>query len=90
MPVLGGAGPGRDPLFDGPARPERLYRRIHHPAGRVRFAHYLGDPGWPLAATLGVILAAIYLLSMFEKVFLGRAMQEENPQLQDMTPARNR
>ncbi len=42
-------------------------------------------PWLALAATLGVILAAIYLLTMFEKVFLGRAMQEENSQLKDIT-----
>ena len=33
-----------------------------------------------------MILAAVYLLTMFEKVFLGRAMQEENSQLKDITP----
>ena len=42
-------------------------------------------PWLALAATLGVILAAIYLLTMFEKVFLGRAMQEENLQLKDIS-----
>jgi len=42
-------------------------------------------PWLALAATLGVILAAIYLLTMFEKVFLGRVLQEENLQLKDIT-----
>jgi NADH-quinone oxidoreductase subunit M len=42
-------------------------------------------PWLALAGTLGVILAAIYLLTMYEKVFLGRAMQEENSQLKDIT-----
>ncbi len=37
------------------------------------------------AATLGVILAAIYLLFMFEKVFLGPITHEENKQLRDIS-----
>lgn len=35
-------------------------------------------------ATLGVILAAVYLLVMFEKVFLGRVTVEENLTLKDI------
>jgi len=42
-------------------------------------------PWLALAATLGVILAAVYLLTMYEKVFLGKAMQEENLQLKDIS-----
>jgi NADH-quinone oxidoreductase subunit M len=37
-------------------------------------------------ATLGVILAAIYLLWMFQKVFLGPLDKEENARLTDLTP----
>ena len=37
-------------------------------------------------AALGVILAAIYLLSMFQKVFLGPLDKEENKRLADLTP----
>ncbi len=35
-------------------------------------------------ATLGVVLAAVYLLWMFEKVFLGPVTHEENKNLQDV------
>jgi NADH-quinone oxidoreductase subunit M len=35
-------------------------------------------------ATLGVILAAVYLLFMFEKVFLGPVRHEENSRLKDI------
>ncbi|MEK7682477.1 MAG: NADH-quinone oxidoreductase subunit M [Chloroflexota bacterium] len=37
-------------------------------------------------AAVGVILAAIYLLSMFQKVFLGPLDKEENKRLADLTP----
>jgi NADH-quinone oxidoreductase subunit M len=36
------------------------------------------------AATLGVILAAVYLFLMFEKVFLGAVTKEENAHLRDI------
>jgi NADH-quinone oxidoreductase subunit M len=38
------------------------------------------------AAALGVILAAVYLLSMFEKVFLGAVTHPENAHLPDASP----
>jgi len=37
-------------------------------------------------ATIGVILAAIYLLTMFQKVFLGPLDNEKNKKLADITP----
>ncbi len=37
-------------------------------------------------ATIGVILAAVYLLTMFQKVFLGPLDKEENKKLTDITP----
>jgi len=43
----------------------------------------LGTPVIAGAATLGVIFAAIYLLVMFEKVFLGQIRHEENKTLKD-------
>src|SRR5574341_267897 len=48
----------------------------------------LGARPWLFTAfaTLGVILAAIYLLWMFQKVFLGPLDKEENAQLTDLTP----
>jgi NADH-quinone oxidoreductase subunit M len=42
-------------------------------------------PWLALTATLGVILAAVYLLVMFEKVFLGPVTQSENLQLKEIT-----
>ena len=44
----------------------------------------LGSPWFAGAATLGVILAAVYLLVMFEKVFLGPVKVEANLGLKDL------
>jgi NADH-quinone oxidoreductase subunit M len=50
-----------------------------------------GQPGGPLGsywfaglASLGVILAAVYLLFMFQKLFLGPVTKEENRSLKDL------
>lgn len=45
----------------------------------------LGSPWFAGVAALGVILAAVYLLFMFEKVFLGPVTQMENQSLKDMS-----
>mgnify|MGYP007112992140 CR=1 FL=1 len=39
-----------------------------------------------LGATLGVILAAVYLLFLFERVFLGAVTRPENNHLRDINP----
>ncbi len=44
----------------------------------------LGSPWFAGAATVGVILAAVYLLHMFEKVFLGPVKHAENLALKDL------
>jgi len=44
----------------------------------------LGTPWFAILATLGVILAAVYLLFMFEKVFLGPVTLPENKALLDL------
>jgi len=44
----------------------------------------LGSPWFAGLATLGVILAAVYLLHMFEKVFLGPVKHAENQGLKDL------
>jgi len=51
-----------------------------------------GQPGGPLGsywfaglATVGVILAAVYILYMFQKVFLGPVDHEENRTLKDLS-----
>lgn len=46
----------------------------------------LGSPWFAGLATIGVILAAIYLLSLYEKVFLGPVRVEERRSLADITP----
>ncbi|PKO06479.1 MAG: NADH-quinone oxidoreductase subunit M [Chloroflexi bacterium HGW-Chloroflexi-3] len=43
-----------------------------------------GSPWFAGIATLGVILAAAYLLKMFEKTFLGPITKEENKSLKDL------
>jgi NADH-quinone oxidoreductase subunit M len=45
----------------------------------------LNSPWYAGVAALGVILAAVYLLVMFEKVFLGPLVHEENKSLKDVT-----
>jgi NADH-quinone oxidoreductase subunit M len=47
---------------------------------------FLGSPWFGGVATLGVILAAIYLLYMFQKVFLGAVTQPVNQSLKDLNP----
>ena len=44
----------------------------------------LASPWFAGIATLGVILAAVYLLKMFEKTFLGPITHEENKSLKDL------
>jgi NADH-quinone oxidoreductase subunit M len=44
-----------------------------------------GSPWFAGVATLGVILAAVYLLHMFQKVFLGPVIHEENLKLKDLS-----
>jgi NADH-quinone oxidoreductase subunit M len=44
----------------------------------------LGSPWFAGIATLGVILAAAYLLKLFEKTFLGPITKEENKTLKDL------
>ena len=46
----------------------------------------LGSPWFAGLSTLGVILAAVYLLHMMEKVFLGPITHAENRSLPDLSP----
>jgi NADH-quinone oxidoreductase subunit M len=46
----------------------------------------LASPWFAGLAALGVVLAAVYLLTMFEKVFLGPVVLEENRSLKDLSP----
>ncbi|HZW03193.1 MAG TPA: NADH-quinone oxidoreductase subunit M [Anaerolineaceae bacterium] len=46
----------------------------------------LGSPWFAGLATVGVILAAVYLLFMYERVFLGPLNQAENRKLLDLSP----
>jgi NADH-quinone oxidoreductase subunit M len=45
----------------------------------------IGSPWYAGFAALGVILAAVYLLYMFQKLFLGPLDKEENKLLKDLT-----
>ena len=45
----------------------------------------LGSPWFAGVATLGVILAAVYLFHMFQKLFLGAVTHEENLKLKDVS-----
>jgi NADH-quinone oxidoreductase subunit M len=45
----------------------------------------LGSPWFAGVATVGVIIAAVYMLKMFEKIFLGPVNVEENKSLKDLS-----
>jgi NADH-quinone oxidoreductase subunit M len=44
------------------------------------------DPRYVVAAGLGVILSAVYMLWMFQRVFYGQVTNEENESLPDLQP----
>jgi NADH-quinone oxidoreductase subunit M len=46
----------------------------------------LNSPWFAALAAIGIILAAVYLLYMFQKLFLGPVDKEENRVLLDMNP----
>ena len=47
---------------------------------------YLGTPAFAIAGALGVILAAVYLLWAYQRVFFGKVENAENKTLTDLTP----
>ena len=47
---------------------------------------FLWRPGFVVAAGLGVILSAVYMLWMFQRVYLGAVTHEENATLPDLRP----
>jgi len=47
---------------------------------------YLGTPAFAIAGALGVILAAVYLLWGYQRVFFGKVDHAENKALADLTP----
>jgi NADH-quinone oxidoreductase subunit M len=47
---------------------------------------YLWVPWYVYGAGLGVILSAVYMLWMFQRVYLGEITHEENRALPDLTP----
>jgi NADH-quinone oxidoreductase subunit M len=47
---------------------------------------YRWDPRYVVAAGLGVILSAVYMLWMFQRVYLGNVTNEKNLRLPDLQP----
>ena len=47
---------------------------------------FLWDPRFVVVAGLGVILSAVYMLWMFQRVYLGTVTHEENETLPDLKP----
>jgi NADH-quinone oxidoreductase subunit M len=47
---------------------------------------FLWDPRFVVPAGLGVILSAVYMLWMFQRVYLGEVTHEENATLRDLSP----
>ncbi len=74
--------PHHHAVVDRPARPERLRRRVPDPAGRVPLG---ADASWS-SPGLGVILSAVYMLWMFQRVYYGAVTHEENRHLTDLSP----
>ena len=46
---------------------------------------WAANPWWAAFAALGVILAAVYILTMFQKMFMGETHNEENKHLIDLS-----
>ena len=46
---------------------------------------WAANPVWAAFAAIGVILAAIYILTMFQKMFMGETRNEENKHLIDLS-----
>ncbi len=51
----------------------------------ILFGAWAANPAWAAFAALGVILAAVYILTMFQKMFMGETHNEENKHLIDLS-----
>ncbi len=51
----------------------------------VLLGTWAANPVWAALAALGVILAAVYILTMFQKMFMGETRNEENKHLFDLS-----
>jgi NADH-quinone oxidoreductase subunit M len=51
----------------------------------ILLGSWAANPWWAVLAALGVILAAIYILSMFQKMFMGESRNEANKHLVDLS-----
>ena len=51
----------------------------------ILLGSWAANPWWAALAALGVILAAIYILSMFQKMFMGETRNDENKHLIDLS-----
>jgi len=84
---LWGANADRSALFDGFAGSERLCGRVYHLArcwGAGLPDGAFGTHWFAGLAAIGVILAAVYILLMFQKLFLGPVTKDENRNLLDL------
>ncbi len=80
MPLYSGAVPDLHPVVDRPAGPQRLRRRVPDPCSAPSHATRLVV----LAAT-GIVLGAVYMLSLVQRVFWNALRHEENRTLPDLT-----
>ena len=69
-------------VVDRAARHERVRRRVPDPARRVP----VGPDASPSFAATGVILSAVYMLWMFQRVNYGPVTNAKNRALPDLTP----
>jgi NADH-quinone oxidoreductase subunit M len=46
---------------------------------------WAANPWWAAFAAIGVILAAVYILTMFQKIFMGESRNDENKHLIDLS-----
>ena len=63
----------RDAVVDRPARPQRLRRRVPDPPRRRSST----ARWWAVVAAIGVILAALYMLWAYQRVFHGEPDEDE-------------
>ncbi len=51
----------------------------------ILLGSWAANPWWSAFAAIGVILAAVYILTMFQKMFMGETHNEENKHLFDLS-----
>ena len=86
MPVYATLLPDHRHVVDRAAGAQRVHRRVHDPARRVRSAARV----WAAFGALGIVLGAAYMLWLYQRVFFGPLDNPENAKLHGPQPPRDR